>query len=74
MTDKITVKRALLSVSDKSELRPLAEALVSKKVELIASGGTAKMLKDWKLPVTPIESFTGNPEAFDGRMKTLSFR
>ncbi len=66
-------KRALISVSDKTALDQLAPVLSSLGVEIIASGGTARFLGSLGIPTTPIESVTGNPEAFGGRMKTLSF-
>jgi phosphoribosylaminoimidazolecarboxamide formyltransferase / IMP cyclohydrolase len=68
------IKRALLSVSDKSGLKELATCLHEFGVELIASGGTAIFIREMGLPVTAAESLTGNPEAFGGRMKTLSFQ
>ncbi len=71
MTDLIPVKRALLSVSDKTGLLPLAQKLASLGVMLISTGGTAKALRDAGLPVTPIETVTGFPEMMDGRVKTL---
>ncbi|MBI3332062.1 bifunctional phosphoribosylaminoimidazolecarboxamide formyltransferase/IMP cyclohydrolase [Candidatus Peregrinibacteria bacterium] len=64
-------KRALLSVSDKRGLLDLAEALQKKGFELIATGGTQKMLQENGMKVTPIESITGFPEAFSGRVKTM---
>lgn len=67
------IRRALLSVSDKSSLLPLAKALAHKNVELIASGGTAAVLKEAGLAVTPVETLSGKAEAFQGRMKTISF-
>lgn len=67
------IRRALLSVSDKTGLISLAQSLVQKNVELIASGGTAKALKEAGFKVTPVETLTGNGEAFQGRMKTISF-
>lgn len=63
--------KALLSVSDKSHLLEFAQALNQNKVELIASGGTARTLKQAGLPVTTIEDFTESPEILDGRVKTL---
>ncbi len=63
--------KALLSVSDKNNLVPFAQALHAAKVELIASGGTARLLEQAGLPVTTIEDFTGSPEILDGRVKTL---
>ncbi|KHD87120.1 MAG: IMP cyclohydrolase [Bdellovibrio sp. ArHS] len=67
------IRRALLSVSDKTGLVELAKALASRNVELIASGGTAKTLIDAGLSVTPVEKLSGHGEAFQGRMKTISF-
>jgi phosphoribosylaminoimidazolecarboxamide formyltransferase/IMP cyclohydrolase len=68
------IKRALISVSDKSGLLELAFKLHSFKVEIISSGGTGKFLQDHNIPYTPIEKVTGNPECFGGRMKTISFQ
>ena len=68
------IKRALLSVSDKTQIIELATFLISQKIEIISTGGTAKILKENNIPITPIEEVTGNPEAFGGRMKTLSFQ
>lgn len=72
--NNLNIKRALLSVSDKSGLEEIARFLQVKEVELIASGGTGKFLTELGFVWTPVESITGNPEAFDGRMKTLSFQ
>jgi len=71
--ENIKIKRALISVSDKTGLKPLALALKNYGVEIISSGGTGLVLKEWGIDFTPIEQVTGNPEAFAGRMKTLSF-
>jgi len=65
------IKRALLSVFDKTGLIPLAETLVKAKVELISTGGTAKALRAGGLPVIELSDFTGFPEMLDGRVKTL---
>lgn len=67
------IKKALISVSNKNELEALATILVKLGVELIASGGSKKYLEELGHEVTSVESITGNPEAFAGRMKTLSF-
>lgn len=67
------IQRALLSVSDKTGLLELAHVLHERNVEMIASGGTAKVLTEAGLPVTPVEKLSGKGEAFQGRMKTLSF-
>ncbi len=71
MTDLIRIRRALLSVSDKSGLLDLARALTARGVQLISTGGTAKALRDAGLPVTGIEEITEFPEMMDGRVKTL---
>jgi phosphoribosylaminoimidazolecarboxamide formyltransferase / IMP cyclohydrolase len=70
MTD-VTIKRALLSVSDKSGLVELATALAGRGVELVSTGGTAKALRDSGLTVRDISDLTGFPEMMDGRVKTL---
>lgn len=70
MTD-ITIRRALLSVSDKTGLAELGRALADKGVELISTGGTAKALRDAGLTVRDISDVTGFPEMMDGRVKTL---
>ncbi|MFZ9000320.1 MAG: bifunctional phosphoribosylaminoimidazolecarboxamide formyltransferase/IMP cyclohydrolase [Bacteriovoracaceae bacterium] len=71
---KVKIKKALLSVSDKTDLDKLAMSLSKNGVEIVSSGGTAKYLQDMGIEVTPIQKVTGNPEAFGGRMKTLSFQ
>ncbi len=70
----IKIKRALISVSDKTGVLTFAKFLVDKNVEIISTGGTAKLLIDNGIEITPIEKVTGNPEAFGGRMKTISFQ
>jgi phosphoribosylaminoimidazolecarboxamide formyltransferase/IMP cyclohydrolase len=65
------IRRALLSVSDKSGLVELARMLQNAGVELIASGGTAKALQDAGLSVVSVEKWTGSPELLGGRIKTL---
>ncbi|MDB6111142.1 MAG: phosphoribosylaminoimidazolecarboxamide formyltransferase/IMP cyclohydrolase [Pedosphaera sp.] len=64
-------QRALLSVSDKTGLIPLAQALIQAGVELISTGGTAKSLRDAGLTVMDLSAYTGFPEMMDGRVKTL---
>ncbi len=68
------MKRALLSVSDKTGIVELANFLVSNDVEIISTGGTAKTLTENGIKITPITEVTGTPEAFGGRMKTISFQ
>jgi phosphoribosylaminoimidazolecarboxamide formyltransferase / IMP cyclohydrolase len=70
----LPIRRALISVSDKSGLDKIAKFLFEYKVELISTGGTKKYLEDLGLPVTSVETLTGNPEAFGGRMKSISFQ
>ena len=70
-TDFSTIRRALLSVSDKSGLVSLARRLHERRVELIATGGTARALRQDGLPITDVAEITGFPELMDGRLKTL---
>ncbi|HZS62979.1 MAG TPA: bifunctional phosphoribosylaminoimidazolecarboxamide formyltransferase/IMP cyclohydrolase [Xanthobacteraceae bacterium] len=65
------IKRALVSVSDKSGLVPFARALAGLGVELLSTGGTAKMLTEAGLKVVDVSEITGVPEMMDGRVKTL---
>jgi phosphoribosylaminoimidazolecarboxamide formyltransferase/IMP cyclohydrolase len=65
------IRRALLSVSDKTGVIPFATRLVALGVELISTGGTAKALEAAGLPVTEVSKVTGFPEIMDGRVKTL---
>jgi phosphoribosylaminoimidazolecarboxamide formyltransferase/IMP cyclohydrolase len=66
-----TIRRALISVSDKSGLVDFARALAERDVTLISTGGTAKALRDAGLPVAEVVEVTGFPEIMDGRVKTL---
>src|SRR2546423_10670839 len=66
-----TIRRALLSVSDKTGIVEFAEALRGFGVELISTGGTAKSLREAGLDVREISDVTGFPEMMDGRVKTL---
>ncbi|PZU10074.1 bifunctional phosphoribosylaminoimidazolecarboxamide formyltransferase/IMP cyclohydrolase [Sphingomonas sp.] len=70
MTD-ITIRRALLSVSDKTGLADLGKALAARGVELASTGGTAKALREAGLEVRDVSDLTGFPEMMDGRVKTL---
>src|SRR5215204_4389298 len=65
------IKRALLSVSDKAGLADFARGLAAYGVELISTGGTAKLLLDAGLQVTEVGAYTGFAEMLDGRVKTL---
>ena len=65
------MRRALLSVSDKHGLTEFARALSERGIELLSTGGTARLLKGAGIPVTEVASYTGFPEIMDGRVKTL---
>jgi phosphoribosylaminoimidazolecarboxamide formyltransferase/IMP cyclohydrolase len=71
MTDLVPLKRALISVSDKTGLIDLAKALAARKVELVSTGGTARALREAGLTVQDVSDLTGFPEMMDGRVKTL---
>lgn len=70
-SEPLPIRRALLSVSDKTGLIDLGQALVRHGVELISTGGTAKALRDAGLQVKDVSELTGFPEMMDGRVKTL---
>ena len=65
------IRRALLSVSDKTGIVEFARALSARGVDLLSTGGTAKLLAEAGLPVTEVSDYTGFPEMMDGRVKTL---
>ncbi|HEY3198593.1 MAG TPA: bifunctional phosphoribosylaminoimidazolecarboxamide formyltransferase/IMP cyclohydrolase [Nitrospirales bacterium] len=65
------MKRALISVSDKSGIFEFAKALTELGYEILSTGGTAKALREAGLPVTDVAAYTGSPEILDGRVKTL---
>jgi phosphoribosylaminoimidazolecarboxamide formyltransferase/IMP cyclohydrolase len=65
------VRRALLSVSDKSGLVAFARALADRGVQILSTGGTHRALVEAGVPVETVESYTGSPEVMDGRVKTL---
>jgi phosphoribosylaminoimidazolecarboxamide formyltransferase / IMP cyclohydrolase len=69
--DRAPIKRALLSVSDKAGLIPLAEALHKRGVELVSTGGTRQSIADAGVPVRDVSQLTNFPEMMDGRVKTL---
>ena len=72
MAQDVKIKRALISVTDKTGVVEFAKALQEGYgVEVISTGGTARALVEGGVPVTPIEEFTGFPEMMDGRVKTL---
>ena len=67
----ITIKRALISVSDKQGILEFAKKLSLLGVELLSTGGTAKLLRDHQIPVVEVSDYTGFTEMLDGRVKTL---
>ncbi len=71
MTDLVPIRRALISVSDKTGLIEFGRFLAAKGVEILSTGGTAKALRDAGVPVKDVSDHTGFPEILDGRVKTL---
>ncbi len=71
MNDLLPIRRALVSVYDKTGLVELGQALAAAGVELVSTGSTAATLANAGLAVTPVEQVTGFPECLDGRVKTL---
>jgi phosphoribosylaminoimidazolecarboxamide formyltransferase/IMP cyclohydrolase len=71
MQDVVPIRRALISVSDKSGLVSFAQALAANGVEILSTGGSAQVLRDNNVPVTEVAEHTGFPEILDGRVKTL---
>ena len=69
--DRVPIRRALVSVYDKTGLEDLVRGLHEADVELVSTGGSAKLIADLGLPVTKVEDLTGFPECLDGRVKTL---
>src|SRR5437868_1877829 len=65
------IRRALISVSDKSGIVPFARALVERGVALVSTGNSARTLAEAGLPVSEVAAVTGSPEMLDGRVKTL---
>jgi phosphoribosylaminoimidazolecarboxamide formyltransferase/IMP cyclohydrolase len=69
--DRVTIKRALISVSDKAGIVDFARALLRHGVELLSTGGTYQLLRQHGVAVTEVSDYTGFPEMMDGRVKTL---
>jgi phosphoribosylaminoimidazolecarboxamide formyltransferase/IMP cyclohydrolase len=70
-TDRIAIRRALISVYDKTGLPELAQGLHAAGVQIVSTGNSARAVSEAGVPVTPIEEVTGFPEMLDGRVKTL---
>lgn len=68
----MTIQRALISVSDKTGVLELAQSLAEKNIEILSTGGTAKLLADNGIPVIEVSDYTGFPEMMAGRVKTLN--
>ena len=66
----INIQRALLSVSDKTGIVDFAKQLHGRNIEIISTGGTAKLLLQSGIPVIEVADYTGSPEMLDGRVKT----
>lgn len=71
MTNTTPIKRALISVSDKTGIVEFAQALHARGVEILSTGGTFKLLTDSSIPAVEVSDYTGFPEMMDGRVKTL---
>src|SRR5690606_42060153 len=69
--DVVPIRRALVSVYDKTGLEELASALHAAGVSIVSTGSTASRIAAAGVPVTPVEELTGFPECLDGRVKTL---
>ena len=67
----VKVRRALISVSDKTGILEFAKGLSSLGVEILSTGGTAKLFRENNIPVKDVSEYTGFPEMLDGRVKTL---
>lgn len=67
-----SVRRALISVSDKTGIVDFGRALTERGVELLSTGGTFRLLKENNIPVTEVSDYTGFPEMMDGRVKNPS--
>ncbi|MCB1089493.1 MAG: bifunctional phosphoribosylaminoimidazolecarboxamide formyltransferase/IMP cyclohydrolase, partial [Verrucomicrobiae bacterium] len=67
----MSIQRALISVSDKTGLETFARGLAERGVDILSTGGTAKFIRSLGIDVTDISDFTGFPELFEGRVKTL---
>jgi phosphoribosylaminoimidazolecarboxamide formyltransferase/IMP cyclohydrolase len=69
--DLVAIKRALISVSDKTGIVEFAQALHAQGIEILSTGGTFKLLTENKIPAIEVSDYTGFPEMMDGRVKTL---
>ncbi len=70
-SDAVRIRRALISVFDKSGIIELATTLANRQVEILSTGGTAAVLRNAGVPVIDVSQYTGSPEILDGRVKSL---
>ena len=70
-TDLKPIRRALISVSDKTGILEFAKALVEKDIEILSTGGSFRLLNEAGVKVTEVSDYTGFPEMMNGRVKTL---
>ena len=71
MNKPTPIRRALLSVADKTGIVEFAQQLQTFDIEILSTGGTATLLRQHNIPVTDVSDYTGFPEIMDGRVKTL---
>ena len=71
-TENVKIKRALISVFDKTNLAMLGKELSSRGIEILSTGGSANFLREKNIPVTDVSDYTNFPEIMDGRVKTIN--
>jgi phosphoribosylaminoimidazolecarboxamide formyltransferase/IMP cyclohydrolase len=71
MSESRNVATALISVSDKTGIAQFAGRLIALGIEILSTGGTARLLREAGLPISDVADYTGHPEMMDGRVKTL---
>jgi phosphoribosylaminoimidazolecarboxamide formyltransferase/IMP cyclohydrolase len=69
--DLITIKRALISLSDKTNIKLIVDIVKKYNIEVLSTGGTAKLLREHGITVKDVSDYTNFPEMLDGRVKTL---
>ena len=69
-----SIQRALISVSDKTGIVDFARALSARNIEILSTGGTARLLADSGIAVTEVSAYTGFPEMLDGRCQRIAFK
>ena len=71
-TENVKIKRALISVFDKTNLAMLGKELSSRDIEILSTGGSASFLREKNIPVADVSDYTNFPEIMDGRVKTIN--